>query len=310
MIPRPLVPAAKLLVSAALVTWLARRYGGDRAFRDALSSLDAVSFLSAAGIVAAGLAASALRWRILLAARGARIGMARAVRLYFVGYFFNLFLPTAVGGDVARAIGAGRIAPLPVIAGTILVERIVGFGCLLAVGALASQSGPHLAPVRPSLWIAAFAYAAFLLVLARFPLGWGERPEAPRWASALARIAAQVRGTAIPPAALGGAIALSLAWQAALVLANAVLARGLGGVAPLGTLCTLVPVIQAVGMIPLSLGGLGVREAGYEFFFQRAGHDPAAAVALGAAVLGVTLAVALFGGILYLVRPLTAPTRS
>jgi uncharacterized membrane protein YbhN (UPF0104 family) len=69
---------------------------------------------------------------------------------------------------------------------------------------------------------------------------------------------------------------------------------------------TLVPVVQAVSMIPVSFGGLGVREMGYEFFFRKAGLDPAGAVALAAAFLVVTILLAIVGGIVYLATPSAA----
>jgi uncharacterized membrane protein YbhN (UPF0104 family) len=300
---RPLALAAKLAVSGALVVFLARRYGGDPGFRAALGRLDPASFLAAEGIVAAGLVLSALRWRVLLAAQGVSLPFGAAVRLYFVGYFFNLFLPTTVGGDVARALGARGIAPLSLVAGVILVERIVGFGCLLAVGLAASYGATVLDVVRPSLWLAAALYAAGVAALVAIPPGWGAKAGTRRWLGGALRAAQQVRAFGFRGGALSAAVALSLGWQVALALANGVLSDGLGGVAPLGSLLALIPVIQAVGMIPVSFGGLGVREMGYEFFFGRSGFDPAGAVALAACFLGVTLAVAVVGGVLYLVFP-------
>jgi uncharacterized membrane protein YbhN (UPF0104 family) len=62
-------------------------------------------------------------------------------------------------------------------------------------------------------------------------------------------------------------------------------------------------VVQAVSMIPVSLGGLGVREMGYEYFFRVSGFEPAGAVALAASFLGIALLLALAGGILDLIWP-------
>ncbi len=298
---KPLQVAVKLLVSGTLVAFLARRWGGDPEFREALARLDAAAFAAAVAIVAGGLVLSAMRWRVLLSARGADLPLRRAVRLYFVGYFFNLFLPTSVGGDVVRAVGVKGV-PLPVVAGTVLMERILGFGCLLALGLGASLTGPGLAIVRPSLYVAAAVYAAALVALALAPL---DRADAgrPGWRGGLLRTAKQLRGSSYPRAALLRAVLLSLGWQLALVAANGVLSDALGGVAPWGALVALVPVIQAVGMLPVSFGGLGVREAGYAFFFARAGYEGAGAVALAAGFLGVTLAVAIAGGVVYLAFP-------
>ncbi len=299
---RPLQWAVKILVSGLLLFWLARRYGGDPALQAALRRLDLASFLLAEGIVAAGLVASALRWRLLLAARGVALPLGRAVRLYFAGYFFNLLLPTAVGGDIVRALGVGKQSGVAVVAGTILVERIIGFGCLLVVGLAASHQASELAVARPALWIAAAAYAAGRRGRARLPLEWAQRPGVSRWIAGLGRTAAQVRGT-LPARTLFAAVVISFGWQFALVAANATLSAGLGGVAPAASLLAFVPVIQAIGMIPISVGGLGVREMGYEFFFRQAGYDGAGAVALAASYLAVTLAVALKGGLAYLLFP-------
>lgn len=301
MTSKPLRIAVKLLVSGTLVAVLGLRWGRDPEFTEALGRLDAAPFAAAFAIVAAGLVLSALRWRVLLAARGVALPLARAVRLYFVGYFFNLFLPTSVGGDVVRAVGVKGV-PLALVAGTVLMERILGFGCLLALGLGASLVEPGLGIVRPTLYLAAGVYAAALAAVAFVPLD-RVQVSRPGWRGGLWRTAQQLRGSAYPPAALARAVALSLGWQLALVAANGVLAHGLGGVASWSALLALVPVIQAVGMLPVSFGGLGVREMGYAFFFARAGYEGAGAVALAACFLGVTLAVALVGGLIYLLFP-------
>jgi len=120
----------------------------------------------------------------------------------------------------------------------------------------------------------------------------------------LRKTALEVRAWGFHPRALAWGVALSLGWQLALVLSNAILSDALGGVAPLTSLLALVPVVQAISMIPVSFGGLGIREMGYEFFFRSSGHDPAGAVALGVGFLGVAVALAIKGGIAYIVVPI------
>jgi uncharacterized membrane protein YbhN (UPF0104 family) len=294
----------KLAISLGLMAWLIGRYGGDPGFRETLVRLDWRAFLLAEGVVALGLAVSALRWKVLLRAAGVTLGWGRAIRLYFAGYFFNFFLPTTVGGDVVRAMGAGGRTPLSVLGGSILVERILGFGCLLVIGLAASFSLAGLAAARAVLGISAAVYLVGLAVLLFVPLPESERAgRVGRVLAGLRRTALQVRAYGFHGAAIAGATALSLTWQLALVGANWILAAGLGGVAPGESLLALVPVVQAVSMIPVSFGGLGVREMGYEYFFSASGFDPAGAVALGVAWLGVTVALALKGGIVWMVRP-------
>jgi hypothetical protein len=303
-------PALKILVSAALVAILIRRYGGDPEFRGTLAGLDWRAFAQADLVLAAGLVVSALRWKVLLRAAGVPLPFGGAVRLYFVSFFFNFLLPTSVGGDVVRAVGASRSGPLAVVAGTILVERFLGFGCLLAIGLAASLLVPSLSTARGVLLVAGCAYAAGGLTLAFAPLpAVRSGGLAGKVLGGLRSAAVEFRAFGFHPGALAGAAALSLVWQGALVLANAILSHGLGDVASLRSLLAVVPVVQAVAMIPVSFGGLGLREMGYEVFFDSAGLDPAQGVALGACFLGVSVALALKGGLVYLIVPVRGPRR-
>lgn len=295
----------KIVVSGLCIGYLGFRYGRDAAFRETLGRLSPVAFAVALGVLGLGLVLSALRWKVLLAAAGVPLPLGRSIRLYFLGYFFNFFLPTTVGGDVARALGFGRGTPLAVVGGSILVERLLGFGCLLAIGLTASLAVASLAVARNALLLATAIYVAGVVVLLLVPLPETRaRGRLGRLLGGLRRTALEVRAYGFHPRALAAGLGLSLGWQLALVAANGVLSRGLGGIAPLGSLAALVPVVQAITMIPVSVGGLGVREMGYEFFFRTAGYDAAGGVALGVGFLGVSIALALIGGVVYLVAPI------
>jgi hypothetical protein len=209
-----------------------------------------------------------------------------------------------VGGDVVRALGVGRGARVPVVVGSILVERVLGFACLLLIGTAASFAVPGLAAARTALLGASAAFAAFalLVVVAPLPEATGEG-RGGRLLKGLVETAREVRGYGFHGAALGAGFLLSAAWQLALVAANGLLADGLGGVVTWASLLAVVPVVQAVAMIPVSFGGLGLREMGYEYFLGRAGFDPSGAVALAACFLAVSVSLALKGGLVYLLAP-------
>src|SRR5262245_3667813 len=48
------------------------------------------------------------KWRMVIGQAGARLRPAEAVECYSAGLFSNLFLPSIVGGDVLRALLAGK----------------------------------------------------------------------------------------------------------------------------------------------------------------------------------------------------------
>jgi uncharacterized membrane protein YbhN (UPF0104 family) len=299
--------ALKLAVSGALVAILVRRYGGDATFRSTLEGVDPIAFVQAELVLAGGLVLSAVRWKLLLRAAGVTLGLGTAVRLYFASFFFNFLLPTSVGGDVVRAVGVGGGTRIPVVVGSILVERLLGFGCLLAMGTAASFAVPSLGAARGALFLATAAFGALVLMLIFVPLPAVTRGgTVGRLLSGVVDTAREVRAYGFHGSALAAGLLLSVGWQLALVLANGVLSEGLGGVATWASLFALVPVIQAVTMIPVSFGGLGLREMGYEYFFGAAGFDPRGAVALAACFLGVSVFLALKGGLVYLLAPVRA----
>jgi uncharacterized protein (TIRG00374 family) len=299
----------KIAVSALCLGFLGVRYANDPAARVALGRLELGAFALALALLVAGLVLSAVRWTILLRAGGANVGLPRTTHLYFVGYFFNTMLPTTVGGDVVRALALRDAAPLAVVGGSILLERLLGFACLLGLGIAASFALEGAAPARLPLAIAGALYAGALaaLFLVRWPKGTPRSNEGRlrRAARSLARVAGETKTFGAHRKAIAAGIVLSFVWQVGLIVVNAVLSRGMGGVCPLSSLFVLVPVVQALAMIPISVGGLGVREVGYAEFFRIAGLDPAEGAALGFAWLAASSALALIGGAAFVLRPVS-----
>ena len=69
----------------------------------------------------------AKRLQIIFEAEEIPISFLSAVNLTFIGYFFNNFLPTSVGGDIVKAMCASRVSGEPVKSFTsVLMDRIFG----------------------------------------------------------------------------------------------------------------------------------------------------------------------------------------
>jgi len=70
----------------------------------------------------------AFRWQILLNVRNIHVGVLRLTKYYIIGFFFNNFLPSSIGGDVSRIINlSSRNVPAAFSFGSVFVERLVGF---------------------------------------------------------------------------------------------------------------------------------------------------------------------------------------
>jgi glycosyltransferase 2 family protein len=233
-------------------------------------------------------AVGALKWRLFLRLAGARIGVLDALRFYGLGLFANLCLPSLIGGDVLRAglaLGVAREKDAVVLGS--LVDRLadlVALGCLVIVGGLAS-SGAHAellaSDVRGGGALGAFfavlalgvVGAAILLrtaVIRRMPLAVARHLLGVRRALAAARSR---------PARAAAAFSLCLAVQTGFVLVNAGLGRAVGIDLGLDLWLLLWPLAKIAAMLPISLGGLGVREAAFAVLTAPYGVEGEAAVA-------------------------------
>ncbi len=232
------------------------------------------------------LALSGWRWHRLLIAAEVPCTLGRAMRLTFVGNFFNNVMFGATGGDVVRAVMVTRglkenrwRAAL-----SVLVDRLIGLYVLLLIAAgvltLAWTQGDFTrVPAMHKVWLLA------LLLLAGASLSAGIYLSARarrllRLDALLARLPAHATVEKMDGAltlyrrnarSVFGALLISVPVQAAGILSFYSFARALG--APLDLLDTAVifPVVQTVSALPLAPAGWGVGETLYGFFFARFG---------------------------------------
>ncbi len=135
---------AKLSVTAALLWWIISRYD-----MGPILEADLTLLLLAVGIFVLSNLVGALQWKLLLHGQNISFPYGRAVKLYFIGLFFNNFLPGALGGDVVKIYSISRVEKRgrEGLAAT-FVDRFAGFfllalfalggsGWLLATGAAA-----------------------------------------------------------------------------------------------------------------------------------------------------------------------------
>jgi glycosyltransferase 2 family protein len=296
---------ARVLGTAAALAWIATRVDLPAA-RSALARIPVHSFAIAVALVAANVAAGAVRWQVLLRAYGAvRIPrLATLVRLYFVAFFYNNYLPGAVAGDVARGVVTGDAFASEGATGAlavVLVERALGLFGLFALLAAGLIAGPGALDRGALWWWTVVGSAGSLALVAALPMACKICAWLPR-RGPLARIAA-IAGQ-LPALrdgrAFGAALLLSIATQALVAAAGWLL---LAALAPIGLPASLlvVPLAAATAFLPITVGGAGAREAVYVALCGQL-FDMPRADAL-AASLGLWLAhliVGAAGGVLQL----------
>ncbi len=284
----------RLAVSAALLGWVAWHTDWARV-RAAFAGLRVELWLAALAILAVCQVASARRWQVLARELRFERGLRQMFAYYLIGMYFNMFLPTAVGGDVMRAWyldgGAGRkLASLAAV----LLDRINGLVVLILMACVAVILSPQVLPqgVTWSVWGSAAVAGLGLLAL---PLALRLRllPELRR--QQLATMVAALRA----PRALAEATAWSAFVQIANVLLVWLIGRGLGIDVPLPYYFIFVPMVSLLTLLP-SINGMGLRENGVALFLAARGVDESLAVTLAFLWFGVFVVAGLVGGVVYL----------
>lgn len=265
----------------------------------------ALALLAAAhpGWLAAALAAlgaqtvlSALRWRLVAGRLGLTLGPSEALGEYWLAQAVNMALPGGVLGDAARAARSRGPAGLAVAAQAVVVERLAGQAgllVLLALGLAGTWALPGGFDPPPLLTLPLLA--VLLVTAAVVPLiGAGRLPGVAGcallglragWATAIA-----APGARVPQAAL------SLATAACSIAAFACAARAVGaGIGP-GAALVLVPLVLCAMLLPVAIGGWGLREGAAVALLPLAGLGGAQALAASVA-FGVVLLVSVLPGL-------------
>jgi uncharacterized membrane protein YbhN (UPF0104 family) len=265
----------------------------------------ALALLGAAhpGWLAAALAAlvvqtalSAWRWRLVAGRLGLKLAPARALGEYWLAQAVNMALPGGVLGDAARAARSRGPAGLAVAAQAVVVERLAGQAGLVALLAAGlAGTGAWPGGFDPPGWLA-LPVAAVLLAGGAVALliGAGRLPGAA--GRALRGLRAGWACAVAAPGARGPQVMLSLGTAACNVAAFACAARAVGADLGPGAALVLVPLVLCAMLLPLAIGGWGLREGAAVALLPLAGLSGAQALAASLA-FGLILLVSVLPGV-------------
>ena len=309
----------RLIVAVALLVFV---------FRVALPESDAGIYESIVaswqtGVVEAGIwfavafaifgisfAIGASRFSILLRGAGFDVGWPALFRAYLVAGFFNLVLPGAILGDVYRLWDVRREAGEGSRAlGIIAVERLLSLSALGCLGLLAAPFIPLETEDRFLAWMLMGLCGAIALTTAG-ALHPRVNGQIRRFASPLARVSRRpadaidhalsaVAELSESPRVLLHAFILSLLNQGLPVAAVYSLAVPLAGSTAWYWFAIIVPFVTLASLIPISIGGTGVREYLYITLFGAVGMSKQVALSLSLSLLGTAIVWALVGFVIF-----------
>ena len=243
------------------------------------------------------------KWRMVVNAAGAQLDFRTSAQCYAGGLFGTLFLPSIIGGDVVRlAVGLRRSPnPAAVLAGNV-ADRFIDVaaqgglvlaGLLLLPGALpASLQGQ--ARKAMFYFVAAFAVLILLSLFLYRPLLGGRSFHFRR---RLARLRHALRSVSGAPHILLGAWLMGTAIQTAFLVLTAKLAESCGLFLPLRDWFFAWPLAKLAAVLPLTQGGIGVREAALVGLLSPFGAAPHLVLAAGLVWEAVIITGGLVSGL-------------
>ncbi|MFH1753174.1 MAG: lysylphosphatidylglycerol synthase transmembrane domain-containing protein [Candidatus Omnitrophota bacterium] len=254
----------------------------------------------------------ALRFYIVLKAQGLTLRYTDALHLTLIGYFFNNFLPTAVGGDVVKIFYTHKKANDKVKSFTcVFMDRFIGLFSLFILAGISLIFCHNSITNRSIIWFTASILAAMLAIGV---LIFNKRAAAPFTPLFRLKILSGIREnmeklyTTINSykEKKGSIVKAAITSIAAQLLAISVVyffAKGLGAPVSVKIVYLFMPIVAIACLLP-SIGGLGIREnAIYLLFGPYIGYENAFSLSLLWLLMVLVLGTA--GGVSYIFRSWT-----
>ncbi|MGZ8733731.1 MAG: lysylphosphatidylglycerol synthase transmembrane domain-containing protein [Acidimicrobiia bacterium] len=293
--------ALRIGVSLALLAVLVSKMDFD-AMLPRQRHLSTVAWLVAAiGTALVGIGLSAWRWQRVLAVFDVPVRLRILLSHYLAGQFVGNVLPSTIGGDVLRVTrGAKTTGSSSTAFASVALERLTGFVALPLICFVGFALEPSLIEVDHA-WIALAISAATLLalamilVLAASPRLAGRFKDHENWMRFMGAVHIGVHLLRRRPRLVGAVLGTALLYQSSTVLTVWFATRALGVSVPNAAIIAFIPAVAMAQVIPISVGGFGVREGMLTLFLTPLGVSTGKAVGIGLLWYFIMLVVSLAG---------------
>jgi uncharacterized protein (TIRG00374 family) len=304
-----IVRLAKIVVSITLISILL--WGVDwSAVVDRLRVLDSRLAFASFIFLSVQYPLSAWKWRKSLRLHGADGRIGRLLRILCIGFFFNNFLPTTIGGDAYRAYRTFDYTKRPAHAiSAVVFERLLGIFSLLFLGYLCAiylvlfGSLLHRELILTAVLIVGIGFLAALLAwhlrsafVTRIARRLSKLPKLEPLSHSLRTIKRNRQH-------LPGLIGLSLLFQATAIFTVSLMFASIGIHGTLAESGFTAAASGAAGILPISINGVGVMEGSFVVAALEAGLPYSEAVLVALCLRGYMLLSSVVFGLLYAFDP-------
>ncbi len=274
---------------------LAKSWQAASAANFKLLSLAAIIFISATFL-------NAYRWQLLARAVGFDTPFLKLAQFCFIGLFFNLFLPSTVGGDASRCYYLAKgTHKFRTAFYSVFADRTMGIAVLFLFASLGLLFGPGGSQLPLSLKIPVYVGT----VLIYFVL-----PSVPYLAKTVLGPSNWVTKQLHHPALqtyqreknlIFVSLLLSVVLQVIIVICHIIIGLALGlSKVPTWYYFVFYPSVAVLGFITPSFNGIGIREWAYTYFLSLVGVDRSLGLTYAIIWLGLITLNSLVGGLVYM----------
>jgi len=251
-------------------------------------------FAAAVGIMCVGAVVGAVRWWLLLRGAEVDVSVRRAVQTFAASLLLNSVLPTSVGGDAARAWLVGRESGRMIRAATATIaDKATAVGCLFIVAWVVLVFDRDQVPssvIAVLLWVSVGLLTALGIAVA---VAAGVRPVVRRLpgrvASLIREVWTTIRIWGRSPRLIAGLLGLGVLYQVLALIALVLVAWTVGVELSFALAAIVAPIVIVATMMPISVGGLGIREGAFVVLLGEAGIGGAEATVISLLSIAVIM---------------------
>ena len=250
-----------------------------------------------------------LRWQVLLVGSGVKVPLSRVVLSFLMGLAINLFVPSTVGGDLARGVDLSNYSSnsKSKILATVLLDRLSGFVALILIGSFSILLGYKF--ITDSMVLIAFGILISILLILIFVLFNRKvlltlsglfskvaliKNSLIRFDEAISLYRSKSKLKIIIQCLL-----LGLLVQGGTVIIFYFIGKSLKLDVGMIHFFIFIPIINAISMVPLTIAGLGLRDTSAVFFFTKVGASASGAFSLSLIGFFLIMLAGIIGGIVY-----------
>lgn len=299
--------ALNAVISIILIATIIYMTGAGRV-EEQLSRMIIPIFLLAVLIENFGVAISAKKWQMLLKMKDINVSFPTAWKYYYIGTFFNAFLPTSVGGDAVKAYSISKkLERREEGFSSVIMDRMTGLVAVLGIGSVSLIAGWNIIPESAIvLCLPIFVLPVMLLgVIFKTDffgrvMKWGIFYRLGKFRDFVEKTYVSVREYKNRGREMIYIMLISLFYHFLLIINNYVLSIALGLEVPIYYFFIFIPVAEILVFLPITVQGFGVREGTYVALFSSVNIAGASAFALGFSDQIVKLIGNVIGGVVYL----------